>query len=145
LCPVSFWSLIVFLFCFPMIKRTQNKKTIIDQKETEQKDNQWSKRNRTKGLSMIKRKQNKKTINDRFVFFWLLIIFLFCFLLIIDSLCILFPLDHWFSVFVFFWSLIFSVFTIINDQRETEQKTINDKKDTEQKDYYWSKGNRTKR
>jgi hypothetical protein len=43
-----------------MIKRKQNKKSINDQKETEQKDYQWSKGNRTKRLSMIKRKQNKK-------------------------------------------------------------------------------------
>ena len=48
-----------------MIKRKQNKTTINDQKEIEQKDYQWSKRNRTKGLSMIKRKQNTKTINDQ--------------------------------------------------------------------------------
>jgi hypothetical protein len=32
---------------------------------TEQKDNQWSKGNRTKRLWMIKRKQNTKTINDQ--------------------------------------------------------------------------------
>jgi hypothetical protein len=43
----------------------QNKTTINDQKEREQKEDQWSKGKRTKGLSMIKRKQNKKTINDQ--------------------------------------------------------------------------------
>jgi hypothetical protein len=48
-----------------MIKRKQNKKTINDQKETEHKDYQWSKENRTQRLSMIKRKQSKETINDR--------------------------------------------------------------------------------
>jgi hypothetical protein len=48
-----------------MIKRKQNKKTINDQKEREQKEDQWSKGKRTKGLSMIKRKQNKRTINDQ--------------------------------------------------------------------------------
>jgi hypothetical protein len=69
-----------------MIKRKQSKKTINDQKETEQKDYQWSKGNRTQRLSMVKRKQNKNTINDRN-------------LLIIDSLFALypfamFPFDH---------------------------------------------------
>jgi hypothetical protein len=48
-----------------MIKRKQNTKTINDQKETEHKDYQWSKGNRTQRLSMIKRKQNTKTINDQ--------------------------------------------------------------------------------
>jgi hypothetical protein len=48
-----------------MIKRKHNKKIINDQKETEQKDYQRSKGNRTKRLSMIKRKQNTKTINDQ--------------------------------------------------------------------------------
>jgi 23S rRNA maturation mini-RNase III len=60
--------LIVVLFWtkrLSMIKRKQNKKTNKDQKETEQKDYQWSKGNRTKRLSMIKRKQNKRTINDQ--------------------------------------------------------------------------------
>ena len=48
-----------------MIKRKQNTKTINDQMETEHKDYQWSKENRTQRLSMIKRKQNTKTINDQ--------------------------------------------------------------------------------
>ena len=48
-----------------MIKRKQSKKNINDQKETEQKEYQWSKGNRTKRISMIKRKQNKKNINDQ--------------------------------------------------------------------------------
>jgi hypothetical protein len=48
-----------------MIKGKQNTKTINDQKETEQKDYQWSKGNKTQRLSMIKRKQNTKTINDQ--------------------------------------------------------------------------------
>ena len=39
--------------------------TVIDQKETEHKDYQWSKGNRTQRLSMIKRKQNTKTIIDQ--------------------------------------------------------------------------------
>ena len=46
-----------------MIKRKQNTKTINDQKETEHKEYQLSKGNRTKRLSMIKRKQSTKTIN----------------------------------------------------------------------------------
>jgi hypothetical protein len=48
-----------------MIKRNQNTKTINDQKETEHKDYQLSKGNRTQRLSMIKRKQSKQTINDQ--------------------------------------------------------------------------------
>jgi hypothetical protein len=48
-----------------MIERKQNTKTINAQKESEHKDCQWSKGNRTQRLSMIKRKQNKKTINDQ--------------------------------------------------------------------------------
>ena len=48
-----------------MIKRKQNTKTINDQKETEHKDYQWSKGNRTQRLSMIKRKQNTKTTNGQ--------------------------------------------------------------------------------
>ena len=48
-----------------MIKRNQNTKTINDQNETEHKDYQLSKGNRTQRLSMIKRKQNSKTINDQ--------------------------------------------------------------------------------
>ena len=48
-----------------MIKRKQNTKTIKVQKETEHKDYQSSKWNRTQRLSMIKRKQNTKTINDQ--------------------------------------------------------------------------------
>jgi 23S rRNA maturation mini-RNase III len=48
-----------------MIKRKQNTKNINDQKETEHKDYQWSKGNRTQRLSMIKRKQNTKNINDQ--------------------------------------------------------------------------------
>ena len=48
-----------------MIKRKQNTKTINNQKETEHKDYQRSKGNRTQRLSMIKRKQNTKTINDQ--------------------------------------------------------------------------------
>jgi hypothetical protein len=39
-----------------MIKRKQNTKNINDQKETEHKEYQWSKGNRTQRLSMIKRK-----------------------------------------------------------------------------------------
>jgi hypothetical protein len=46
-----------------MIKRKQNTKTINNQKETEHKDYQRSKGNRTQRLSMIKRKQNTKNIN----------------------------------------------------------------------------------
>ena len=46
-----------------MIKRKQNTKTINDQKETEHKEYQLSKGNRTQRLSMIKRKQSTKTIN----------------------------------------------------------------------------------
>jgi hypothetical protein len=48
-----------------MIKRKQNTKTINDKKETEHKDYQRSKGNRTERLSMIKRKQNIKTVNDQ--------------------------------------------------------------------------------
>jgi hypothetical protein len=48
-----------------MIKRKQNTKTIIDQKETERKDCHWSTGNRTQRLSMIKWKQNTKTINGQ--------------------------------------------------------------------------------
>ena len=48
-----------------MIKRKQNTNTINDQKETEHKEYQWSKGNRTERLSMIKRKKNTKTINDQ--------------------------------------------------------------------------------
>jgi hypothetical protein len=48
-----------------MIKRKQNKKTINDQNETEHKDYQLSKGNKTQRLSMIKRKQNTKNINDQ--------------------------------------------------------------------------------
>ena len=48
-----------------MIERKQNTKNINNQKETEHKDYQWSKGNRTKRLSMIKRKQSTKTINDQ--------------------------------------------------------------------------------
>ena len=48
-----------------MIKRKQNTKTTNDQKETEHKDYQWSKGNRTQRLPMVKRKQNTKTINDQ--------------------------------------------------------------------------------
>ena len=48
-----------------MIKRKHNTKTSNDQKETEQKDYQSSKGNRTQRLSMIKRKQSTKTINDQ--------------------------------------------------------------------------------
>jgi hypothetical protein len=48
-----------------MIKRKQNKKTNNDQKETEHKNYQWSKGNRTTILSMIKRKQDTKNINDQ--------------------------------------------------------------------------------
>jgi hypothetical protein len=47
-----------------MIQRKQNTKTINDQKDTEHKDYQLLKGNRTQRLSMIKRKQNTKTIND---------------------------------------------------------------------------------
>ena len=43
----------------------QNTKIINGQNETEHKDYQWSKGNRTQRLSMIKRKQNKKTINGQ--------------------------------------------------------------------------------
>ena len=48
-----------------MIKRKQNTKTINDQKETEHKEYQLSKGNRTQRLSLTKRKQNTKTINDQ--------------------------------------------------------------------------------
>jgi hypothetical protein len=48
-----------------MIKRKQNTKIINDQTETEQKDYQRLKGNRTKRISVIKRKQNTKTINDQ--------------------------------------------------------------------------------
>jgi hypothetical protein len=62
---VSFWSLIVFLFCFLLIMHSlcvlfpfdqwqkQNTQTINDQKETEHKDYQWSNGNRAQRLSMI--------------------------------------------------------------------------------------------
>jgi hypothetical protein len=43
----------------------QNKKTINDQKETEQNDYEWSKGNIAQRLSMIKRKHNTMTINDQ--------------------------------------------------------------------------------
>ena len=46
-----------------MIKRKHNTKTSNDQKETEHKEYQLSKGNRTQRLSMIKRKQSTKTIN----------------------------------------------------------------------------------
>jgi hypothetical protein len=48
-----------------MIKRKQNTKTINDQKETEHKDYQRSKGNRTQRLSMIKRKHSTKTIIEQ--------------------------------------------------------------------------------
>ena len=48
-----------------MIKRKQNTKTINDPKETEHKDYQWSKGNRTQTLSKIKRKQNTMTVIDQ--------------------------------------------------------------------------------
>jgi 23S rRNA maturation mini-RNase III len=48
-----------------MIKRKQNTKTVKDQKETEHKDYQRTKGNKTQKISMIKRKQNTKTINDQ--------------------------------------------------------------------------------
>ena len=48
-----------------MIKRQHSTKTINDQKETEHKDYQWSKGNKTQRLSMIKRKLNTQTINDQ--------------------------------------------------------------------------------
>ena len=48
-----------------MIKRKQSTKTINDQEETEHKDYQWSKGNRTQRLSIIKRKQSTKTVNDQ--------------------------------------------------------------------------------
>jgi hypothetical protein len=48
-----------------MIKRKQTKKTINDQKETDHKEYQRSKGNRTKRLSMIKTTQNTKNINDK--------------------------------------------------------------------------------
>jgi hypothetical protein len=48
-----------------MIKRKQNTKIINDQNETEHKDYQLSKGNKTHRLSMIKMKQNTKTINDQ--------------------------------------------------------------------------------
>jgi hypothetical protein len=99
--PFDHWfSVFSFLLIIDSLRK-QNKKTINDQKETEQKDYQWSKGNIAKRLSMIKRKENKKTINDDHwyslfsVSIWLLIVFLFCFLLIIDYLFVLFPFDHW--------------------------------------------------
>jgi hypothetical protein len=103
LCSVSFW-----------------------QKETEQKDYQWSKGNRTQRLSMVKRKQNKNTS----VSFWSLIIFVFCFLLIIDSLFalypfVMFPFDHW--------------------RMNTSYSTNHARCVTEHTDYRWWKGNKTKR
>jgi hypothetical protein len=48
-----------------MIKRKQSTKTINDQEETEHKDYQWSKGNRTQRLPLTKRKQNTKNINDQ--------------------------------------------------------------------------------
>jgi hypothetical protein len=48
-----------------MIKRKHNTKISNDQKETEHKEYQLSKGNRTQRLSMIKRKQSTKTINDQ--------------------------------------------------------------------------------
>ena len=48
-----------------MIKRKQNKQTINDQKETEHKEYQLSKGNRTQRLSMIKRKQNTTITNGQ--------------------------------------------------------------------------------
>jgi hypothetical protein len=118
--------------------------------ETEQKDYQWSKGNRTKRLSMIKRKQNKKTIDSLCsVSFWSLIVFLFCFLLIIDSLFVLFPFDHWYSLCsVSIWLLIVFVFCskrLSMIKRKQHKKNINDQRETEQKEYQWSQANRTQR
>ena len=48
-----------------MVKMKQNTKTINNQKETEHKDYQWSKGNRTKRLSMVKREQNTNIINNQ--------------------------------------------------------------------------------
>jgi hypothetical protein len=134
-----------------MIKRKQNKKITNDETETEHKDYQWSKGNRTQRLSMIKRKQNTKTIQSLcYVAFWSLIVFVFCFRLIIESLYAMFPCDHWDSLCsASFWSFI--VFVLCNRtqrlsmiKRKQNTKTINDQKETEHKDYQWSKGNRTK-
>jgi hypothetical protein len=125
LCYVSFWSLIVFVFCFLLIidslcvlfpcDHCQNTQTINDQKETEHKDSQWSKGNRTQRLSMIKRKQSFDHWESLcYVSLWSLRVFVFCFLLIIDSLCVLFHFVHWESLrSVSFWSLIVFVFCFL--------------------------------
>jgi uncharacterized protein (DUF2249 family) len=142
-----------------------------DQKETEQKDYQWSKGSIPQRQSMIKRKhskgiQSKKTINNQKETEHI------CFPLTIDSLCVLFPFDHWWSFCsVSFWSLIVFLFCfllIIDSpfvlfprkqntktqwskgnrthrlsmiKRKENKKTINDQKETGHKDYQWSKGN----
>jgi hypothetical protein len=93
--PFDFCIVCPSIYHFWLLKGKQNTKNINDQKETEHKDYQWSKGNKTQRLSMIKRKQYID-------YQWVL-----CFLLIIDSLCALFPFDHWWSFFsVSFWSLI---------------------------------------
>jgi hypothetical protein len=110
LCYVAFWSLIVFVFCFLLI--------IDDQKETEHKDYQWSKGNRTQRLSMIKRKQNTKTINDQKEtehkdYQWSKGNIAQR-LSMNKRLCVLFPFVQWQSLcYVAFWSLIVFVFCFL--------------------------------
>jgi hypothetical protein len=116
-----------------MIKGKQNKKNINDQKETEQKDYQWSKGNKTQTINDQRETEHKDS--QWSISFRSLIIVVFCFLLITDSICVLFPFDHWYSEFVSFWSW----------SKGNKTQTINDQRETEHKDSQWSKGNRTNR
>jgi Ca2+/H+ antiporter len=97
LCSVSFWSLIIFAFWRKQNTNYQwskgnNKQNINDQKEREQKDYQWSNGNKTQKINDQKETEQK---DYQWSTFWSLIVFLLCFLLIIDSLFVLFPFDHW--------------------------------------------------
>jgi hypothetical protein len=137
-----------------MIKRKQNTKTISDQKETEHKDYQWSKGNRTQKLSMIKRKQNTKTLRVLFPFdhweslcyvsLWSLRLFVFCFLLIIYSLCVMFPFKET-EHKDYKWSKGNRTQSLSMIKRKQNKNTNNEHKETEHKDYQWSKGNITQR
>jgi hypothetical protein len=128
-CSVSFWSLHNTDYqCWKgnitkrlsMMKRKQNKKTINDEMETEQKDYQWS-----KGISVFRRVHVSQAFVSSVVLCRSLIVLLFCFLLIIASLFVLFP---WKGNKTKRLSMI---------KRKHSTKTINDQKETEQKDYIW--------
>jgi hypothetical protein len=142
----------VFIPVFRRVHVTQAlvSSVVNDQKETEHKDYQWSKGNRTKRLSLIKGKQNKKTINDqketeqkdyqwskgnitqRHVFIpvfrrvhvtqALVSSVVLCLSLIVFLFCFLLIIDSLCALFPF------------------DTRCV-----TEHKDYQWSKGNKTQR